>query len=90
MSKYQKIPEDRQGFRKGTKAARVNKAMSTQWQTLDEIQKGCKLPRYTVGLRLYRGVKRGIYQYEKLIVFKINENYKPKPRKPGSGRPKKK
>lgn len=75
MSKYVAKPKDKLGSRKGTTASKVNSVMSGKWMTVEEITKRTKLSRYKVARRLYRGREIGLYDYEKIIRFKIKRKH---------------
>jgi hypothetical protein len=73
-SKYKPKPHDSLGSREGTFAAKVNKVMTTSWQTVEEIQrKAGSIPSKSVRRRLYHGVQIGKYDYERTIRFKIKK-----------------
>jgi hypothetical protein len=77
MSKYKSKPIDGQGSRKGTVAAKVNSAMSTKWQTIEQITKKVRgATAQQVKMRLHIGRYKGIYDYERTIKFKLKRKSK--------------
>jgi len=75
-SKYKAKARDDYGSRKGTIAARVNRAVSVRWQTAEEIAKNAGVPEKSARRRLYHGVEKGIYDHEKIIRFKFKRRAK--------------
>lgn len=71
MKKYKAKQRDELGSRVGTTAARVNKAMSKKWQNVETIISKTRLPKRAVVRRLHHGVELGIYEYERIIRFKL-------------------
>lgn len=76
MSKYRPKPRDQHGARKGTMAAAVNRIISGRWQSIEDIQRRIKAPKKAVARRLYHGVEKGLYEYEKVIRFKLKRKTK--------------
>lgn len=76
MSKYKAKKRDDLGSRAGTIAAAVNKVMSTKWQTVEEIQKKTKRSASSVRRRLYHAASIGLYDYERIIRFKLKRKKK--------------
>lgn len=75
-SNYRAKKRDALGSRTGTVAAKVNKVMTTKWQTLGEIQEKVRAGKRSVARRLYNGVEKGIYEYERIIRFKLKRKAK--------------
>lgn len=73
MSKYKPKERDSLGTRVGTAAAAVNRALTGQWQTVEQIQKESGQPMKSVKRRLYNGVEMGLYCHEKIIRFKLKK-----------------
>lgn len=71
MSKYKAKKRDGLGARKGTVASAVNAVITGKWQTVEDIQKKARKPMASVRRRLYHGVEKGLYQYERIIRFKL-------------------
>lgn len=71
MSKYKAKKRDDRGARIGTVAAKVNAVMSPKWQTVEDIISKTKAPARSVRRRLYDGATKGIYEYERIIRFKL-------------------
>lgn len=77
MSKYTPKPKDGHGSRKGTVAAKVNAVMSTRWQTIEDIQQKVKgATAQQVKMRLHIGRYKGLYDYERIIRFKLKRKAK--------------
>ncbi len=71
-SKYKAKPVDKLGSRQGTIGARINKALSSKWQTIEEIEKKVRGVSHKIILnRLHRGAYKGVLQYERIIRFRI-------------------
>jgi hypothetical protein len=73
MSSYKAKPKDGHGLRKGTKAARVAAAVTSKWQTVEEIAKKAHLKRADVLVKLHAGRNNGLYEYERIIKFKLKK-----------------
>jgi hypothetical protein len=74
MSKYQTKPRDGFGSLIGSTFAKINAAMVPgRWMSVDAIAKKTGLPKATVANSLHRGRyrKKRIYEYERLIRFKL-------------------
>lgn len=77
MSKYQPRPRDEHGSRKGTVAAKVNAVMATKWQTIEEITGKVRgATAQQVKMRLHIGRYKEIYDYERIIKFKLKRKAK--------------
>lgn len=68
--KYKPKPKDENGVRKGTKAAKVARAVTDKWQTVEAIAKKCRLKRDEVLVKLHAGKMNGLYEYERTIQFR--------------------
>jgi hypothetical protein len=79
MSKYNSKPRDRQGSRKGTVAAKVNAVMRPTWQSIEQITRKVRgATAQQVKMRLHIGHYKGIYEYERIIRFKLKRKAKTK------------
>lgn len=76
MSKYTAKKRDNFGARNGTVASKVNAVMSGKWQNVEDIIKKAKAPARSVRRRLYNGAEKGIYEYERIIRFKLKRKSK--------------
>ena len=79
MSKYKSKPKDAYGARQGTIAAKVNRAMEDRkWKTVDQVAQAAKINRAVVHRRLQHGRLIGVYDYERVIRFKLKKGKKKK------------
>jgi len=68
-------PKDRFGCRKGTIGWKVNKVLSTEWQTPEEIARKARLRVDQVMSRLHLGISQGIYEKKKIVLYRLKEEY---------------
>jgi hypothetical protein len=73
MSTYKPKKRDGLGAMDGSIAAKVNEAMTGKWQSVEVIQKKVGMPMRSVRRRLYQGVYTGLYEYERVIQFKLKK-----------------
>lgn len=80
MSKYRPKKRDKHGVLADSVYGKVNGVMSKSWQDADKIcakaAKKHKLTRAQVFARLHRGRRRGLYEYERIIRFRLKSNKK--------------
>lgn len=75
-SKYKAKQRDGLGSRSGTIAAAVNRVMKNSWQSIETIQKKSGRKMSSVRRRLHHGVEKGLYEYERIIRFKLKRTKK--------------
>jgi hypothetical protein len=68
-------PRDRFGCRRGTIGWKVNKAMSTEWQTPEEIARKARVRIDQVMGRIRIGMSQGIYEKKKIVYYRLKEEY---------------
>ena len=61
----------KQARRRGAVIAAIDRILTGRWQTMEEIQRKIKAPKKVVARKLYYGVEKGLYEYEKIIRFKL-------------------
>lgn len=72
--KYKCKPRDRHGSIAGSIAGKVNAAMnSNKWMSVDEIAKKAGIKRSSVQRRLQDGRIKGIYEYKRIIEFRLKK-----------------
>lgn len=74
--KYQKKQRDRFGSRPWSLASKVNRvvALDGVWHTDREIAKKLKLSLAQVQRRLSVGTRKGIYERERVVRYRIKES----------------
>lgn len=75
MSKHRPKKRDKHGILADSVSGKVNQVMSREWQDVDKIcakaARTHKLSRAQVFARLHRGRRRGLYEYERTIRFRL-------------------
>lgn len=65
------IPVDDFGSRQGSVNAKVNKAVTEQWQTEEEIAKLIGLTPKKARRRLYSATRKGLFEHRKLLQYRL-------------------